>query len=290
MRKIGFANQYYTLWEVTVIPQYTQYGNFVVHTHNLVHNDYIQNIAVSEKKVKSLYPEFDSIFDDSLKGCSRSFESTQTNEDWWGAGYGEVREFDHGKYIGQTINEVFTKDPLYLKWYRDQFDTFGNRYRETVKKNIQLFEPLQAWEAQRLTELEEVLWEAFTMVEEGVEQVVTVTMDTNPLEYDDEEGLLDISWFARMSSTLTSNGKPVNYHDKEQLRHVRIFNLTDIQVKFRSYYEGRRLWSLLLGDKGKLTKGREVTLKVKKTKEHIEERKVVEIFTVIEVLSVKNKK
>lgn len=289
MIKIGFANQYFTLWEVTVTPQYTQYGNFTVHTHDMVYNDYIKNISIREDKVRKLYPDFDSIFDENLRGKSRSFESTQECGDWWGAGYGAVRVFDHGKFIDMSIEEVFEKEPEYLIWYRDQFDPFNSKYRQAVKKNIQLFEPLQAWEEKRREELEEALWEAFTMTEEG-EQVVTAHMDTNPVEYSDDECYLDYTWFARMSSTLTSDGQPVNYQDKEQLRHVRIFNVTQEQVKFRSYYKGRELWSLLFGDKGKLTKGRDVTLRVKKTEEHIEERKVVEIFTVIEVVSIEKKK
>lgn len=53
MRKIGFANKMFTLWEVTVLPQYTQFGTATVHTSDLVHNGYLQNICISESKCES---------------------------------------------------------------------------------------------------------------------------------------------------------------------------------------------------------------------------------------------
>lgn len=290
MKKIGFANQYYTLWEVTTIPQYTQYENFTVYTHDKEVNTYIKNISIDVEKVKKLYPDFDSMFDEYLRGKSHTFEVYKSKEeDWEKCGYKEINIFNHGKYSQKTIEEVFEINPKYLVWYRDEFDAYGNKYRDIIKKNISLFEPLQKWEENESFKNKEALERCFSSSSAG-EQEVSILIDANPIEY--QKARLDFEgpeYFGRMTSTITSDDSEIDYRNKEQFYHVKVFNLKESQMKYRTYYDGGNLYSLNLDGKGKLTKGRMLKMRVRKIGEEIQQRKLVEFFEVIEVLSIKKK-
>ena len=108
MLTIGFANKFYTLWDVIECPIYITdaYGN-----HHLARVDmqfnYIQNVAFDKADAIAKYPN--APIDEQLRGKTRSYEST--GED--------VRTTDiiwFGKYTGRLLSEIAEKDFLYILW------------------------------------------------------------------------------------------------------------------------------------------------------------------------------
>lgn len=73
MKVIGFANKYYTLWEVNVTV--TEYENYSSKTY---HNTYIKNISIDKNKVIEKYPTIS--FDENLKGKTHDFD--YKNVEW----------------------------------------------------------------------------------------------------------------------------------------------------------------------------------------------------------------
>ena len=67
MKVIGFANKFYTLWNVTSKVVESKYSK-----DTLVTNTYIKNISMDIDKVKELYPDVE--IDESLRGHSCTFE------------------------------------------------------------------------------------------------------------------------------------------------------------------------------------------------------------------------
>ena len=101
MTVIGFANVYYTLWEVTSETRRSSKEVF-----KITHYNYIKNISKSFDKAKELYPT--ASYDEFLKGKSASFvtsEKIEQPEDC----------FNFGKYTGQKFSE--STDYSYMMWY-----------------------------------------------------------------------------------------------------------------------------------------------------------------------------
>lgn len=285
MRKIGFANKMFTLWEVTVLPQYTQFGTATVHTSDLVHNGYLQNICISESKCRKLYPDFDKIFDETLRGKSRSFDvsTNDTEADWCGNGYSMVRTFIRGKYEGLSIDEVFNIDPSYLVWFRDFMNVAGNRYNEILKVNIEKFEPLKVWEEKKFNENLLVLNKTFERCNTEDEFEISFIAENNPRSPEDCDSFY-------MTKVETSTGEIMNWKDPNCLMHKKFFEFDYSQLSLRDCYEDMNIYYLKLNGKNKIVKNREVTLRVKKTSERVEERQLSEYFKVIEVLNIKSVK
>jgi hypothetical protein len=98
---IGFATQFYTLWEYSCTPRYG--GNVVMngvpppivgYNHEYF---YLKNISMDIEKVKELYPGV--TIDEDLRGQSRSFERYERVER-------PVDCFNFGKLEGQKIAEA----------------------------------------------------------------------------------------------------------------------------------------------------------------------------------------
>lgn len=121
MKAIGFANKFYTLWEV----QYKNVEN-EFEKYTLVSNVYVKNISTDVSKVKELYPNV-PIYE-SLNGHSLSFEvitnKQQINED----------KFNFGKYVGNKINECTDSD--YLCWFFN--NSYGARKDNVANRLIEL--------------------------------------------------------------------------------------------------------------------------------------------------------
>ena len=104
---IGFANKYYTLWNIT--EESKPLGNG--HNYIVTHYNYIKNISFDKETALAKYPE--AILDENLRGKTISWESTK--EVW-----DNVDVFRFGKYKYQNIKE--TNDLNYTAWYWDQVD------------------------------------------------------------------------------------------------------------------------------------------------------------------------
>lgn len=134
MKKIiGFATEFYTLWEYSEEKIYTQdsYGNHWV-KEVVDHYNYLQNISTSLEKVKSLYPDLS--IDVCLRGKTQSWSSQRSQPlpshiFWFGKYYGKlideilVSDFKYCLWaleINQTIAEYIKKTPIYLEYLAEQ--------------------------------------------------------------------------------------------------------------------------------------------------------------------------
>ena len=106
MKVIGFANKFYTLWEVTT--ETRPLGNG--HSYLITHFTYIKNISFDKNVAIAKYP--DAKIDEDLRGKTKSF---QTRKEVWD----NVDTFRFGKYAYESIeNGPASLD--YIAWYWDQ--------------------------------------------------------------------------------------------------------------------------------------------------------------------------
>ena len=114
MKKIiGFATQFYTLWNYEAVPQYKtdSYGNH--HQTGVNHNFYyIKNVSTDIDKVKSLYPDIE--IDTDLRGTSsftRNEKLDLPDSYFWA-----------GKYAGRLIDEIMEMDFNYCLWSAENYN------------------------------------------------------------------------------------------------------------------------------------------------------------------------
>ena len=117
MKAIGFANKFYTLWEVYSESRPLGNGRSYIVTHHT----YVKNISVDKETAFNKYPE--APFDENLRGHTRSWESTK--EVW-----DNVDTYRFGKYAYTKISNF---DLDYLAWYWDNiYDEDHKAYVEKV--------------------------------------------------------------------------------------------------------------------------------------------------------------
>lgn len=123
MNTIGFANQFYTLWNVDTEPVYTcdSYGKYWLTGYN-THYFYIKNISTDIEKVKSLYPTL--TIDEDLKGHTNSWER-KSQEDLCP----QIMKF--GKYRGENIDDLIIKDFDYILWLINSNCNPNSKYAES---------------------------------------------------------------------------------------------------------------------------------------------------------------
>lgn len=121
MKVIGFANKFYTLWDVTSTVVESKYSK-----DTLVTNAYIKNISMDIDKVKELYPGVE--IDESLRGHSCTFEYTKERKEI------NTDKFNFGKYEGKLISEC--TDNSYLCWFFDNCD--GERKQNVKARLVEL--------------------------------------------------------------------------------------------------------------------------------------------------------
>lgn len=108
---IGFASQFYTLWNWRVVTNYVtdSYGKSRP-SYNSTYFDYVKNVSKSLEKVNELFPDLN--IDEGLRGKTRSFIIHDKQIDL----SPELIKF--GKYYGKTIQEISDLDFDYLLWLR----------------------------------------------------------------------------------------------------------------------------------------------------------------------------
>jgi hypothetical protein len=114
MKKIiGFATQFYTLWDYEATPQYKidSYGNY--HQTGINHNYYyIKNISTDIDKVKTLFSNVE--IDTELRGTSsftRNEKLDLPENYFWG-----------GKYAGKLIDDILEIDFNYCLWSAENYN------------------------------------------------------------------------------------------------------------------------------------------------------------------------
>lgn len=127
MKAIGFANEFYTLWDVTVEPMYVSVNGQHRQSGNKTIRTYFQNLSTNLNKAKDRFTELTGISapepDEDLKGISKSWTTTEDFEVY------SSEEFNFGKYAGKNISEC--EDIEYLKW---MFNEISGDRRELVSK------------------------------------------------------------------------------------------------------------------------------------------------------------
>ena len=109
---IGFATQFYTLWNYEAVPQYITDSYGKQHQTGVDHKYYyIKNISKTLYKAKSLYPDVE--IDSDLRG-TRSFIRTERldlpENYFWG-----------GKYAGKLIDDILEIDFNYCLWRAENY-------------------------------------------------------------------------------------------------------------------------------------------------------------------------
>ncbi len=114
MKKIiGFATQFYTLWDYEAVPQYKtdSYGNH--HQTGVNHNYYYRkNVSTDIDKVKTLFPNVE--IDTELRGTSsftRNEKLDLPENYFWG-----------GKYAGKLIDDILEIDFKYCLWSAENYN------------------------------------------------------------------------------------------------------------------------------------------------------------------------
>ena len=102
---IGFANKFYTLWQIT--EETIHLGNG--HSRIVTHYTYIKNISFNKETAIAKYPN--AKLNENLHGKTQSWN---TEKDIWD----NVDTFRFGKYKYEKIEAV--NDLLYTAWYWDQ--------------------------------------------------------------------------------------------------------------------------------------------------------------------------
>jgi hypothetical protein len=105
MKVIGFANKFYTLWEVTEDTRSLGNG----HSYVITHYVFVKNISFDKETAIKKYP--DAPIDETLRGKTVSWESKK--EVW-----DNVDTFRFGKYQYMKIEKV--NDIKYIAWYWGQ--------------------------------------------------------------------------------------------------------------------------------------------------------------------------
>lgn len=113
--KIGFANKYYTLWQLTERLVDTPCGGSEI----IKEYTYVKNISIDEETAKSKYPNVE--YDEDLKGKTGSFTMYPKKKK---IEY-EPNVYHFGKYEGKTFEEA--GDDNYAVWF---LETCGYRYGE----------------------------------------------------------------------------------------------------------------------------------------------------------------
>lgn len=140
---IGFATQFYTLWDYSQEPTYQTdaYGNH--HCTGAKHiYSYIKNISTDLEKAKALYPEL--TIDETLKGKTSSFEYYSKQDlpsnYFWG-----------GKYKGKLVDEIMVSDFQYCLW---SASNYGGKTSDYIKAHPIYLAHIEAEEKANKAEIE----------------------------------------------------------------------------------------------------------------------------------------
>ena len=101
---IGFANKFYTLWQIS--EETRDLGNG--HSYIVTYYNYVKNISFDKETAMAKYPN--AVFDENLRGKTQSWN---TEKEVWD----NINIYRFGKYKYEKIDN---SDLNYLAWYWDQ--------------------------------------------------------------------------------------------------------------------------------------------------------------------------
>lgn len=158
---IGFATEYYTLWETRTETIYftDSYGKHHASGQKVI-NTFIKNVSTDLNKVHALHPGIE--IDENLKGQSRSFEYVKAVDLC-------PEIFKFGKYSGKAVSEVVTSDFNYILWVADNLRNCTVDYIKTLPAYISYTEA----KAKQIADI----MANFPVVASGVQEI---TFQNNP--------------------------------------------------------------------------------------------------------------
>ena len=118
---IGFANKFYTLWQISEETKPLGNGRSYVITHYT----YVKNISFDKETALAKYPG--ATLDENLRGMTRSWDSAP-KEVW-----DNVDTFRFGKYAYTKIAD--NTDTNYIAWYWEQISNEHKEYVGSVLKS-----------------------------------------------------------------------------------------------------------------------------------------------------------
>lgn len=118
---IGFANKFYTLWQISEETKPLGNGRSYVITHYT----YVKNISFDKETAFTKYPG--ATFNENLRGMNRSWDSAP-KEVW-----DNVDTFRFGKYAYTKIAD--NTDTNYIAWYWEQISNEHKEYVGSVLKS-----------------------------------------------------------------------------------------------------------------------------------------------------------
>ena len=118
---IGFANKFYTLWQISEETKPLGNGRSYVITHYT----YVKNISFDKETALAKYPG--ATLNENLRGMTRSWDSAP-KEVW-----DNVDTFRFGKYTYTKIAD--NTDTNYLEWYWNQVYADHKEYVGSVLKS-----------------------------------------------------------------------------------------------------------------------------------------------------------
>lgn len=146
-QRIGFANKYYTLWEVYKKTRYytTEDGKSYPYDSG-EEFVYVKNISFDLDKVKLQYPNIN--IDMDLKSTKTFFKSSIYKNDL------SPHILKFGKYRDRLVDDILKEDPDYIKWAAD--NAYSPVQREFIK-NHPLYLDILKKENDKLIELKKKL-------------------------------------------------------------------------------------------------------------------------------------
>jgi len=142
---IGFATEYYTLWEYSQREVYTtdNYGNHHVSGVDHVYR-YVKNISIDIEKVKTKYPNVE--IDETLRGKINSFSYNErvnlpTDFFWF------------GKHNGKKIDEVINTDFNYCLWVVENRSCEASKYIQSHPEYVDYIAELEAEKLEALSNI-----------------------------------------------------------------------------------------------------------------------------------------
>jgi hypothetical protein len=132
---IGFATQFYTLWNYEAVAQYKtdSYGN--QHQYGVDHKYYyIKNVSTNLTKVQSLHPGVE--IDMELRG-EKSFVRNEKIDL-------PDKYFWVGKYAGKLVDEIMESDFKYCLWSAENYGGNTAKYITEHQKYITHFASIES--------------------------------------------------------------------------------------------------------------------------------------------------
>jgi hypothetical protein len=228
---------------------------------------YRKNIAMREEDVRAEFPNFDDMFDPGLQGSS-NFSRKQLvlrPEE-----IAKVTFFPGGKYKNSQISDIAETDIDYLFWFERQ--EFGSNVWKACQHNIRLNPVFAAAKA---------------AVEAAKEEKISALLDS---AYPDGEQTIDFICTRNVTEMYDEYGTPYGVLIVDKGDRTLVFELTgDNDLNYRQMCYGGYVYNqLTYKGKGKLIKGRKVTLRVKKTEVKVQNEAglVEEYFRILELVNV----